>query len=155
MSTNCNKLQYSPKEEQKEATKIEIPSPNHEIQSEFLKNRGDSDRGEEEEIAKINGGEENCEGEITSSESENSVPEEDDGFRTPTSIDHKIPPITECPSPPRKIRAHCSLKRPQSVVHRLLFIAAAEAESILPPMGRDNVEERRLKKARTANGDEI
>ncbi|XP_048438847.1 uncharacterized protein LOC125476612 [Pyrus x bretschneideri] len=28
--------------------------------------------------------------------------EDDDGFKTPTSLEHKIPPMTECPPAPRK-----------------------------------------------------
>lgn len=156
MSTNFNQLQNSPKEEQTETPKIEIASLNREIQSE---NRGDSDRGEEEDGTKIDGGEESIEAKVSSRESENCVPEEEnDGFRTPTSADHKIPPITECPPAPRKARAQCSLKRrtpPQSSRRRLLFVAAAEAESILTPMSGENAEEQGLKRARTATGDEF
>lgn len=35
--------------------------------------------------------------------------DEDDGFRTPTSLEHRIPETKQCPPPPRKIKS--SLKR--------------------------------------------
>ncbi|KAH6798434.1 hypothetical protein C2S51_034918 [Perilla frutescens var. frutescens] len=152
MSTNCSKLQNSPKEEQGETIKHENPSPNQEIQSEFLENLGNtSDRGDEEGEGndKFKGGEEKSEAKISTTESEKAVPEEDDdGFKTPTSIEHRIPVITECPpAPSRKRPADSDSKliwRSSRQVRRLVFVAEAEAEagSIFTPVRKDNVEEK-------------
>ncbi|KAH6798141.1 hypothetical protein C2S52_022695, partial [Perilla frutescens var. hirtella] len=114
-----------------ETIKHDDPSPNHEIQSEFHENLGNTDRGEEESHAKFKGGEE---AKISSLESENSVPEEDDdGFKTPASSrEHKIPVMTETPPPPsRKRRPESNLiGRPwRELRRRLVFVAEADAES--------------------------
>lgn len=44
---------------------------------------------------------------------EASIPDEDDGFRTPTSLDHRIPEAKQCPPAPRKPKP--SLKRKASL----------------------------------------
>ncbi|KAH6798433.1 hypothetical protein C2S51_034917 [Perilla frutescens var. frutescens] len=125
MSTNYNMLRNS------KTIKHDDPSPNHQIQSEFHENLGNTDRGEEEGHAKLKGGEE---AKISSTESENSVPEEDDdGFKTPTSsIQRIIPAMTETPPPPSRKRHPESnlIRRPwQELRRRLVFVAEAEAES--------------------------
>lgn len=158
MSINCNELQNSPKEEEGKIIKLENPYPNHEIQSESHQSLGDTDRGEEEDDTKINDEEESFEAKIASKESEKSVPEEEeDGFKTPTSIDHKIPAITQCPPPPSKTRPQFStLKRRaySEARRRLWFVTAAEAETVFSTVSGLNVEEKRTKKARTGD-DEI
>ncbi|XP_047979021.1 cyclin-dependent protein kinase inhibitor SMR12-like [Salvia hispanica] len=118
-------------------------APNHEIQSEFHEDRGNSDRGEEE-------------GNASRGKLEKSVGDEEEeleGFTTPTSLDHKIPAIAQCPPPPGKTRTwYPTLKRPE-FRRRLLFFTAAEIESLfLSPIsgGVVNVEEKKSKKARTA-----
>ncbi|KAL1546345.1 hypothetical protein AAHA92_22953 [Salvia divinorum] len=135
---------------QEESIKCGILSPNHEIQSEFHEDRGNSDRGEEEGNAKIHDGEEN-----STRGSEKSVPdeEEEEGFTTPTSLNHKIPASAQCPPPPGKSRTrYPTLKRRAlpELSRRLLFFTAAEVESFfLSPMSGANVEEKKSKKART------
>ncbi|KAG6434377.1 hypothetical protein SASPL_106007 [Salvia splendens] len=127
-----------------EIIKCGIPSPNHEIESEFHEDRGNSDRGDEE-------------GKASRRKLEKSVADEEgeEGFTTPTSLDHKIPAIAQCPPPPGKTRTwYPTLKRRArpEFRRRLLFITAAEIESFfLSPIsgGGANVEERKSKKART------
>lgn len=43
--------------------------------------------------------------------------EEEDGFRTPTSLDHRIPVATECPPAPRKTKPSLKRKAPPSSNH--------------------------------------
>ncbi|KAL6337401.1 hypothetical protein AAG906_036715 [Vitis piasezkii] len=61
------------------------------------------------------------------------VEEENEGFRTPTSMEHKIPAITECPPAPRKptaTRAIPMKRRISKVPRRLQF---EEFEVLIPP----------------------
>ncbi|KAB1224099.1 hypothetical protein CJ030_MR2G023209 [Morella rubra] len=68
---------------------------------------------------------------------ETMVEEDDDGFRTPTSVDHKIPVVTKCPPAP-KLRRTMSLKRKEystaniSRGLELLNLSADEIESLFP-----------------------
>ncbi|KAK4432361.1 hypothetical protein Salat_0998200 [Sesamum alatum] len=64
-------------------------------------------------------------------ESEKQITGDDDGFTTPTSFHYKIPAITQCPPPPKKIRS-ARLKRRESPACRrsLNFGASGEVESI-------------------------
>nr|DAD25849.1 TPA_asm: hypothetical protein HUJ06_027317 [Nelumbo nucifera] len=60
--------------------------------------------------------------------------DDDDGFRTPTSLDHKIPVILQCPPAPRKIISIPSKKRKASSTRRqLLLNLSDEIESLFPP----------------------
>ncbi|KAL6311251.1 hypothetical protein AAG906_035730 [Vitis piasezkii] len=62
-----------------------------------------------------------------------SAVEENEGFRSPTSIKHKIPAITECPPAPRKptaTRAIPMKRRISKVPRRLQF---EEFEVLIPP----------------------
>ncbi|PIN11973.1 hypothetical protein CDL12_15438 [Handroanthus impetiginosus] len=86
-------------------------------------------------------------------ESGKQIAEDDDGFKTPTSADHKIPEITECPWAPRKPRPPPSkLKRkasPPGACRSLQFDPTAEIESIFRPMtDQENADEQKMKKAR-------
>ncbi|KZV51794.1 hypothetical protein F511_11482 [Dorcoceras hygrometricum] len=86
------------------------------------------------------------------------VDEGDDGFRTPTSADHKIPVATQCPPAPRKTRPQQSgVKRkasPSRARRSLQLDAAAdEVESIFRPVVEDSVEEQKTKKARRDDED--
>ncbi|XP_073136016.1 uncharacterized protein [Henckelia pumila] len=96
--------------------------------------------------------ESNEEDEAVKNVSEN-FEEENDGFRTPTSSDHKIPAATQCPPAPRKTRPQQSgVKRkasPSRARRNLQLDAAAdEVESIFRPVVEDSVEEQKTKKAR-------
>lgn len=60
--------------------------------------------------------------------------DDDDGFRTPTSLDHKIPVIQKCPPAPRKPKSLPSTKRKASSNRRqLLFDVSDEMELLFPP----------------------
>ena len=62
-----------------------------------------------------------------------SAVEENKGFRTPTTMEHKIPAITECPPAPRKptaTRAIPMKRRISKVPRRLQF---EEFEVLIPP----------------------
>ncbi|XP_051130482.1 uncharacterized protein LOC127251006 [Andrographis paniculata] len=93
----------------------------------------------------------------------------EDGFRTPTSSENKIPPVTDCPPAPRKSKNQSSkLKRkasssspppapPQARRRILESDASTEVESIFrPDSGQDDsVEDQRpvAKKAKTDGED--
>ncbi|XP_073047124.1 uncharacterized protein [Primulina eburnea] len=86
------------------------------------------------------------------------VDEEEDGFRTPTSSDHRIPAVTQCPPAPRKTRPQQSgvkRKASPSRARRTLQLDAAadEVESIFRPVVEDSVEEQKTKKARRDDED--
>lgn len=49
------------------------------------------------------------------------VIEDEDEFRTPTSLDHKIPKTTKCPPTPMKTRPTLSTKRKTAVSRTLIF----------------------------------
>ncbi|XP_073275388.1 uncharacterized protein [Primulina huaijiensis] len=85
-------------------------------------------------------------------EPENSVPgDDDDGFKTPTSSDHKIPAITQCPPPPRKIRTQPSKSKRKASTDRarrnLRFDELVEVGSIfLPARDEDELGSKRSRK---------
>ncbi|CAI9783251.1 unnamed protein product [Fraxinus pennsylvanica] len=66
---------------------------------------------------------------------ESKVAEDDDGFKTPTSLDHKIPAMTQCPPAPKKILPEPSLKRKASPPR--FDVSDAEVESIFSPISED------------------
>ncbi|CAA2974248.1 cyclin-dependent protein kinase inhibitor SMR3-like [Olea europaea var. sylvestris] len=70
---------------------------------------------------------------------ESEVAEDDDGFKTPTSSDNKIPVMTQCPPAPKKIRPEPSMKRKASSPPRSLQfdVPAAEVDSIFSPISKD------------------
>ncbi|XP_022865278.1 cyclin-dependent protein kinase inhibitor SMR10-like [Olea europaea var. sylvestris] len=81
------------------------------------------------------------------------VEEYDEGFKTPTSSDHKIPVVKQCPPAPRKTRSSTKRKlSPSRIRRRLQLDVSAEIESMFPPRPRDD-NEHKIKKARS-NDDE-
>ncbi|KAH7553689.1 hypothetical protein ACOSP7_029494 [Xanthoceras sorbifolium] len=80
---------------------------------------------------------------------------DDEGFKTPTSLDHKIPEIKQCPPAPRKPMPLPPRKRKSSVssspnVRRSLQYSdlSQEVESLFPRRILDDLH-RKIKKART------
>lgn len=53
-----------------------------------------------------------------------------DGFKTPTSLDHKIPPMLECPGAPRKKIMRMSPTMKPRMKRRLMFDPPKEVESM-------------------------
>lgn len=94
-------------------------------------------------------------------ESEKQISEDDDGFKTPTSSDHRIPAIVQCPPAPTKPRPQPSkLKRKASPLGDCLSLqldASTEVESIFLPIisnDQDNTHEgQKIKKARRDDKD--
>ncbi|XVE79587.1 hypothetical protein DITRI_Ditri14bG0070600 [Diplodiscus trichospermus] len=58
--------------------------------------------------------------------------ENKDGFKTPTSLDHKIPVMLKCPPAPRKPKSLPSPKR-KAFRRRILLDLTKEIESLFPP----------------------
>ena len=56
------------------------------------------------------------------------VDENDDGFRTPTSSDHKIPAMRQCPPAPRKPKPSAKRKLERSAARRSLIFDFSESE---------------------------
>ncbi|GMN24223.1 hypothetical protein TIFTF001_000464 [Ficus carica] len=56
-----------------------------------------------------------------------------DGFKTPTSLDHKIPATLKCPPAPRKPKSLPSTKRKVAARRRVLLDLASEIELLFPP----------------------
>ncbi|TKY48426.1 Cyclin-dependent protein kinase inhibitor SMR3 [Spatholobus suberectus] len=54
-----------------------------------------------------------------------------DGFKTPTSSDHKIPVILECPGAPRKTKSGPATKR-KACRRRIVLDLSKELESLFP-----------------------
>lgn len=63
---------------------------------------------------------------------ESEVAEDDDGFRTPDSLEHRIPVITECPPAPKKTRPKISSAKRSRTTAELLDLSD-EVESLFPP----------------------
>ncbi|KAK4583604.1 hypothetical protein RGQ29_026368 [Quercus rubra] len=61
------------------------------------------------------------------------VQEDDDGFKTPTSLDHKVPVIKQCPPAPRKPKPSMKRKVSQNVRTSLQLDLSKEVESLFPP----------------------
>ncbi|KAB1226020.1 Cyclin-dependent protein kinase inhibitor SMR3 [Morella rubra] len=61
------------------------------------------------------------------------VEDDNDGFKTPTALDHKISAILECPPAPRKPRPTPLTKR-KAVRRRILLDLSNEIESLFPPV---------------------
>ncbi|XWS28842.1 hypothetical protein CRYUN_Cryun25bG0106300 [Craigia yunnanensis] len=58
--------------------------------------------------------------------------ENNDGFKTPTSLDHKIPIMLKCPPAPRKPKSLPSPKR-KACRRRILLDLTKEIECLFPP----------------------
>ncbi|KAL8509050.1 hypothetical protein ACS0TY_016300 [Phlomoides rotata] len=120
----------------------ENPTSDQEIQPKLL-----------EILGKINGGEE----EDNKKKGEAPNFEEEDGYRTPTSPEHRIPAITECPPAPKRTRPpglKLERKLSPAVRRRLQYEATTEVELIFCRVVRDEVVEK-IKKTPTTDGDGI
>lgn len=56
-----------------------------------------------------------------------------DGFKTPTSLDHKIPATLKCPPAPRKPKSLPLTKRKVAARRRVLLDLTSEIELLFPP----------------------
>jgi hypothetical protein len=74
--------------------------------------------------------------------------EEDDGFKTPTSLDHKIPAIKQCPPAPRKPKPSMKRKVLQNVRTCLQLDLSKEVEPLFPPSLLSDLD-CKIKKARS------
>ncbi|KAJ4704691.1 cyclin-dependent protein kinase inhibitor SMR3 [Melia azedarach] len=99
--------------------------------------------------------EDKCRKVIGLGESSATAHEDDDGFRTPTSTDHKIPEIKQCPPAPRKSKStnNPSAKRKSSSVssnirRSLRLDVSEEVNSLFPKPILDDLH-RKIKRART------
>ncbi|PIA60237.1 hypothetical protein AQUCO_00300029v1 [Aquilegia coerulea] len=74
--------------------------------------------------------------------------EDDDGFRTPTSMDHRIPVIRQCPPAPRKPKS-CPMKKRKasSNLHRIKIDLSKEIELMFPSLVSD-LDQKIIKKLR-------
>lgn len=66
------------------------------------------------------------------------VDEQNDGFKTPTALDHKIPVITECPAAPRKsripLRKRKALNSPSASRKRIqINVSEEEFQALFSP----------------------
>ncbi|CAI9780124.1 unnamed protein product [Fraxinus pennsylvanica] len=139
------------KEEDKEIKLENSSQPKQEIQDSCQVN--DTEHGKEEDI----------EASISSSreESENpclkqfQVAESDDGFKTPTSLDHKIPVIEQCPPAPKKTRPQPSTSTKRKASPRALqFDYSTEVESMFLAISHDEDNDVVQKMKKTRRDDE-
>ncbi|XP_044507009.1 cyclin-dependent protein kinase inhibitor SMR3-like [Mangifera indica] len=59
--------------------------------------------------------------------------QEEEGFKTPTSLDHKIPVILQCPPAPRKLKSRPLPKRKLTHPRRIFDDLSNETEALFPP----------------------
>lgn len=57
---------------------------------------------------------------------------EDDGFKTPTSLDHKIPVVLKCPPAPRKLKPKAVTTKRKAAGQRIPLDLSNEIESLFP-----------------------
>ncbi|KAL6520969.1 hypothetical protein OROGR_017538 [Orobanche gracilis] len=163
MSDNSNTPEFDPVENEDETeeniVKFENPSqPMSENQASCPENRSESKSTiEEEEKEKEdilqgikNEGEEERSIHISAKKLENKIASDDeDEFKTPTSSEHRIPAITECPPAPKRPhpsnwkRRKCPTSR-----RRLALDSSEEVESLFRQVADIDDEEPRNKKAR-------
>lgn len=106
--------------------------------------KGDHEKQPEEITTKLEDESDKATASHRESESD-AVDDEDDGFLTPTSSDHRIPQITRCPPAPMKPRPPPPrLKRKASSPPQ----GSAEIESIFSTIVSDQ-DDHKMKKART------
>ncbi|KAL5710860.1 hypothetical protein ACHQM5_021372 [Ranunculus cassubicifolius] len=86
---------------------------------------------------------------IMSSVQEKEVNDDDDGFRTPTSLRHKIPVIQQCPPAPRKPKSLPSRKRKAACLNlpSVRNDLSKKIEMLVPPAFLDELS-RKIKKAK-------
>ncbi|KAG6631491.1 cyclin-dependent protein kinase inhibitor SMR12-like [Carya illinoinensis] len=58
--------------------------------------------------------------------------EEDDGFKTPTSLDHKIPVVLQCPPAPKKLKPKAVTTKRKAARRRIPLDLSNEIESLFP-----------------------
>ncbi|KAJ4980064.1 hypothetical protein NE237_010844 [Protea cynaroides] len=83
------------------------------------------------------------------------VNEDDDGFRTPTSLDHRIPAVIhQCPPAPKKSKSSPKRKASSSSTRRQLFLVdhSQEIESLFTPALLADFG-RKIKKVRAGDND--
>ncbi|XP_040990858.1 cyclin-dependent protein kinase inhibitor SMR10-like isoform X1 [Juglans microcarpa x Juglans regia] len=62
------------------------------------------------------------------------IEEEDDGFKTPTSLDHKIPVFLQCPPAPRKLKPKAVVTTKRKAARRRIPLDLSnEIELLFPP----------------------
>ena len=61
-----------------------------------------------------------------------SVEDDDNGFKTPTSLEHKIPESLRCPMAPRKPKSRPMMKRKAVERQRLFLDLSSEIQSLFP-----------------------
>ncbi|XP_021278755.1 cyclin-dependent protein kinase inhibitor SMR3-like [Herrania umbratica] len=64
---------------------------------------------------------------------ENGDEENNDGFKTPTSLDHKIPSLLKCPPAPRRPGYLQAPKRKDNIPQTILLDLTKEIEALFPP----------------------
>lgn len=76
--------------------------------------------------------------------------DEDDGFRTPTSLDHRIPVMKQCPPPPRKRRVSSRKRKLSSplLMRTTLQLIDASQEIINSMFPQRENNHHKIKKAR-------
>ncbi|CAA3024402.1 Hypothetical predicted protein [Olea europaea subsp. europaea] len=136
------------KEEEKEI-KVESSSQ-PKLENLGSREEHDTEKGQEQE--------KDCEASISSSREESENPclgksqlaESDDGFKTPTSLDHKIPVIEQCPPAPKKIRPQPSTSTKRKASPRTLqFDISTEVESMFTASSHDDDDvDQKMKKTR-------
>ncbi|CAA2973197.1 Hypothetical predicted protein [Olea europaea subsp. europaea] len=104
------------------------------------------------------GQDKDCDASISSSREEQENPcleqfrvaESDDGFKTPTSLDHKIPVIEQCPPAPKKTRAQPSTSTKRKASPRTLqFDYSTEVESMFLANSKDDDDDVDQKRKKT------
>lgn len=97
---------------------------------------------------------------LSAGASTTAVADDDEGFKTPTSSDHQIPVVAQCPPAPRKPRPKpdppaMKRKLSPSRTRRALFRDLSdEVESMFPLQIQDDDDvDRKIKKARTDGHD--
>lgn len=60
------------------------------------------------------------------------VEDDDDGFKTPTSLGHKIPAILQCPPAPRKPKTIPLMTKRKAARQRILLDLSNDIESLFP-----------------------
>lgn len=122
--------------ESKEVVEFKIlATPRLIFEDEIHKREEEDEKKEDEDYCEVKTPSEECERPCLG---EGKVKEDDDGFKTPTSLDHKIPVIKQCPPAPRKPKPPMKRRMPEidqnnKVRRNLPFdILSEEVESIFP-----------------------
>ncbi|XP_059431009.1 cyclin-dependent protein kinase inhibitor SMR3-like [Corylus avellana] len=82
------------------------------------------------------------------------VEDDEDGFKTPTSLDHKIPVILQCPPAPRKPKTIPLTKR-KATRQRILLDLSNDIEALFPPALLVDLSRGKIKKIRQEQDETI